>query len=416
MPMSRPDTLPRDPRDVTRLRGVDALLFGGMMRFADRTGIWRYPARASGDLETMRFLDRVYWLYKSRNPTRRAVRGSGLERFFERQKERVWRLPEGFEAQSAVRLSAVGDLMNHAFLAGSGETLYRHVEDLIFGVDVAMANLECVVLRSPDAPLVIDVARTKVGPALYFEPTAFDVVAGIRARRYDFMATACNHSLDHGAAGVASTIDALRTRGIAFHGVNESEEDAGRMTILDVRGVRVGVVSFSFGLNAYRPPPDRPHIVNRLRLDGRAGNIDWSQVREQLEHGRREGAEFVVAQLHWGMEFEFYPRPEQIEIAHHLAEMGIDAIVGHHPHVLQPTESYRTHRDSDRVVPILYSLGNLTNPFEAPWLCRSGVARIDLARGIHRDGSPKVYVENVEVVPVVQEADATHRRLALKRE
>ena len=70
----------------------------------------------------------------------------------------------------------------------------------------------------------------------------------------------------------------------------------------------------------------------------------------------------------------------------------------------------------DRVVPILYSLGNLTNPFEAPWLCRSGVARIDLARGIHRDGSPKVYVENVEVVPVVQEADAMHRRLALKRE
>jgi poly-gamma-glutamate synthesis protein (capsule biosynthesis protein) len=61
--------------------------------------------------------------------------------------------------------------------------------------------------------------------------------------------------------------------------------------------------------------------------------------------------DFIVVQLHWGMEFEMYPRPEQLEVAHHIAELGADAIIGHHPHVLQPVEVYHGK-------PILYSLGN----------------------------------------------------------
>ena len=118
-----------------------------------------------------------------------------------------------------------------------------------------------------------------------------------------------------------------------------------------------------------------------MKLNARPSEVDFTQLEEQLAHGRRAGVDFVIAQLHWGMEYELYPRPEQVELAHHLADLGVDAIVGHHPHVLQPVEHYRTRRDPDRVVPVFYSLGNLTNPFSAPYLCRSGVARIELARG-----------------------------------
>jgi poly-gamma-glutamate synthesis protein (capsule biosynthesis protein) len=405
--------LPRTARDVIRVRRRDALLMNTLIAFAERTGLWRYPRKGSGDVETMRFLDRVYWLYKAASPARRAVRGSGLEAFFERQSAHEWRLPEGFEVNRTRGLSAVGDLMNHPFLAASGDSLYANVEELIFGVDVSMANLECVVLPSAAEPLAIDITA-KTGPPLYFEPTAFDVVNGGAAHRYTFMATACNHSLDHGPAGISSTIDALRSRGISFHGINEREEDARTMSVLDTDGVKLGVMSFSFGLNARTPPHDRPRIVNRIRLDRGVSEIDWSQIQQQLAHGRRAGVDFVVAQLHWGMEFELYPRPEQIEIAHHLAEMGVDAIVGHHPHVLQPVEWYRTGRDPDRVVPIFYSLGNLTNPFSVEWMCKSGVARVELAKGITQSGATRTYVRGAEVVAVVQEAHRERGQLALK--
>jgi poly-gamma-glutamate synthesis protein (capsule biosynthesis protein) len=114
------------------------------------------------------------------------------------------------------------------------------------------------------------------------------------------------------------------------------------------------------------------------------------------------------------MEYELYPRPGQIELAHHLAELGVDAIVGHHPHVVQPVEYYRTRRDAERVVPVFYSLGNLTNPFSAPHLCRSGVARVALARGATKDGNWRTYVKSATLSEVVQVADIAGQKLSLQ--
>jgi poly-gamma-glutamate synthesis protein (capsule biosynthesis protein) len=232
------------------------------------------------------------------------------------------------------------------------------------------------------------------------------------------MAAACNHSLDFGPDGVRSTADVLRSRRVAFGGLNDREEDASRMTLLEAGGIRLGVLSFTFGLNAHLPPADRPWLVNRMNLNGRVPEVDFTQVEAQMEHGRKAGVDFVIAQLHWGMEYELYPRPAQLEVARHLAEMGVDAIVGHHPHVLQPFECYTTRRDPDRVVPIFYSLGNLTNPFSAPDLCRSGVARIDLAKGTvagsGSDGGTRTYVRNATLSEVVQVVDPVHRRIRLE--
>lgn len=409
--MTALSALPRTPRELFRLRPMEGLLYDGLVAWFDRTGLWRYPIEASGDLETMRFRDKIYWLYKSGHPVRRAFRGSGLEEHFAAQDGNAWRLPAGFTPEREASLSAVGDLMSHAFLADSRETLFRDVEELVFGADVAMANLECVVLPAADRPLEFD---TRSGPPLHFDPRSFAVVSGAASHRFSFMATACNHSLDFGTDGVRSTIEALRSRGIAFHGLNETEANAREMSILDANGIRLGIVSFTFGLNAHRPPADQPWLVNRIALNTRPTNIDFTRLEEQLADGRRAGVDFAIAQLHWGMEYELYPRPEQVELAHHLAEMGIDAIIGHHPHVLQPVEHYRSRRDPDRVVPVFYSLGNLTNPFSAPYLCRSGVARIELAKNLGHDGGARTYVRAAKLSEVIQVADPTSQKLSLR--
>lgn len=110
-----------------------------------------------------------------------------------------------------------------------------------------------------------------------------------------------------------------------------------------------------------------------------------------------------------------FPRPSQVDVAHRLAEMGVDAIFGHHPHVIQPAEYHRTHRDPGRIVPIFYSLGNLTTPFSAPFACKSRVARLELTKGRTTDGASRTHVGGAELTDVMQTADDVRRTLRLRR-
>jgi poly-gamma-glutamate synthesis protein (capsule biosynthesis protein) len=374
------------------------------------TQLWKYPIAASGDLETMTLMDKVYWLYKTIFPMKRARRGSGLEPFFEFQKTHVWSLPAGFQGRDELTLSAVGDLMPHSYLLNSSTSLYSDVSDLLFGADVSMANLEAVLYNKAAGEFSFS---PRSGPPLYYNFETFDVVKGSNGKKYSFMATACNHSLDFGREGVGSTIQKLKDEHIQFNGVNELESDAFLATIVEKKGFKLGLISHTFGLNAYKPPQDRPFIVNRTPLNNGIKNINFSQFEKQIAHCKQQKVDFIIAQLHWGLEHEFFPIPDQVELAHRLAEMGIDAVIGHHPHVIQPIEYYRTKRDPYRIVPIYYSLGNLINPCSAPYLSLSQVAQIVVVRGTSKDNSVQTYVKNAAVTQVNQVVDNDKKQISL---
>jgi poly-gamma-glutamate capsule biosynthesis protein CapA/YwtB (metallophosphatase superfamily) len=403
---SPPAALPRTARDLVRLDPFDRVAYGATLALFRLSGLWKHPQPMSGDLETMGFLDKAYWLHKTNRPMRTARRGSGLEAYFARQERASAELPVGFRVRSRAEISAVGDLMSHPFLAGSKESLYADIADLVFGTDLAMANLECPVLRAAARALTI---HMKEGPPLHYDPASFEAARG----RFGFMATACNHSLDFGLEGVASTLEALAKAGIAQSGLNRDEAAASEVAILERNGIRIGVVAYTFGLNARRPPASRPNLVNRMPLNEGVAANDFSRLRGHVASARAGGVEFLIAHFHWGMEQELYPTPEQVELAHEVAELGFDAIIGHHPHVVQPMEHYRTRRDPLRTVPVMYSLGNLVNPFTAPYLVRSAVARLTLEKG-ELDGVEKVYVSSAELRTVVQQVDLARRQLRLR--
>ncbi|MHB8873592.1 MAG: CapA family protein [Myxococcaceae bacterium] len=401
--------LPQTARDVFLMRPAERPLYNALVAFFEATGWWKHPVRAAGALESMGFWDKVYWLYKTTNPTTRARRGSGLEAFFAGQPHGC-ELPRDLVPEVELSLSSVGDLMRHPYLERSRDTLFREVSDLVFGADVSMANLECPVLETSEGTLEFS---PRNGPRFCLSPAELDLMNGSPGKGFTFLATACNHSLDFGPEGVDATLEALSGRGIASHGMNASAEDAHRAAIVEKKGFKLGVVAWTLGLNARRPPKDRPGIVNRIDLDRPVDEIDFSGIGEQLAHCRSEAVDFVVAHLHWGMEHELYPTPEQLEIAHRLAELGVDAIIGHHPHVGQPVEYYRTKRDPQRVVPVFYSLGNLINPFSAPYLCLSQVARLKLVKGRWLDGSPRTYVGEAGCSRVFQVANDGDETLCL---
>lgn len=408
--MGAPPATAHTPREYARLPRRQALIYGAVLRLIEATGRWRFPIHASGDYEEMQLRDILYWLHKAKHHILRPERGSHLQAYFDAQQQFQWSLPDDFAGSRDLSISAVGDLMDNEYLVNS-PGLYRNVADQILGVDLPMANLECVVLDEPSETPRFD---GKTAPRLRIDSRTMDVLSSYEGRRYAFLSAACNHSLDFGLEGVRATTTALRDSDIAFHGINETADDAGRALFLEKNGMLIAVLSHTFGLNAWKPPPDRPWIVNRTRLNDALAHIDLSLVDRQIAHARNAGADFLIAQLHWGMEFEHYPRPEQLELAHALAERGIDAIFGHHPHVIQPYEFYRTHRDPARVVPIFYSLGNLTNPFRDPRLCRSLLARIDIAKGADASGRTKTYVRRAWAETVIQSIDVQTRQIDLR--
>ena len=112
-------------------------------------------------------------------------------------------------------------------------------------------------------------------------------------------------------------------------------------------------------LNGNRNPdaPDQPH-VNFFPYPGESGGApgaDEAQVLAAIKAARAQ-CDFLVVSIHWGIEYAPAPRPEDVDLAHKMLDAGASVIVGHHPHVLQPVETYRTADGRNTV--IFYSLGN----------------------------------------------------------
>jgi AmmeMemoRadiSam system protein B len=77
---------------------------------------------------------------------------------------------------------------------------------------------------------------------------------------------------------------------------------------------------------------------------------DITAIVDQVR--RLDGDESVVVYIHWGAEYMTSVGNRERTLAHALIDAGADAVIGHHPHVVQPIEVYKN-------VPIFYSLGNL---------------------------------------------------------
>ena len=125
-------------------------------------------------------------------------------------------------------------------------------------------------------------------------------------------------------------------------------------------GVKIALLAYTFSTNGIALDPDRTFGANVVRFNAlRDADYDPDLVHHHIELARKRGADLIVSSHHWGVEFEYYPPARIVTRAHELLDAGIDIIVGHHPHILNPTEWHVT--PDGRTTVCLYSLGNLTS-------------------------------------------------------
>jgi hypothetical protein len=156
------------------------------------------------------------------------------------------------------------------------------------------------------------------------------VTAAIKDTGFDTCSTASNHTFDAGEEGVYRTLDTLDAAGLHHAG---SYRDAGAQqtpNIMDVRGVKVAQLSYTFGLNGMQRPAGKAWIANL---------IDPEAIIAEAKRARAAGAQIVVVSMHWGTEYDFGADADQQRWAMQLlAAPEIDLILGCHAHVVQPFE------------------------------------------------------------------------------
>ena len=245
---------------------------------------------------------------------------------------------------------AVGDNLFHDVLFRPGEDgTFAHFEDyyepvrhIIQSADVAFVNQETVFAGAERGFSSFPRFNTPIEAGLALIAAGFNVVNH-----------ANNHTMDMGERGAVATLDFWDAHPeVAMIGLYRSREDRDAPTIREVNGIRVGWLAYTYGLNGLPLPASRPYMVPLIDDD----------VIESEIAAIRPLVDFLAVSIHWGYEYRHEPNAEQRRLAALMANLGVDLIIGHHPHVLQPMEFLpREGEDgtlTENATLVVYSLGN----------------------------------------------------------
>ncbi|MFK4086734.1 CapA family protein [Kribbella sp. NPDC020789] len=250
-----------------------------------------------------------------------------------------------------ISIVATGDVLLHERLWTTARRDGRggawDFAPLLAGVKphVQQADLAIAHLETPLAPM----GGPYKGYPLFQGPP--QIAAALKQTGYDLCTTASNHSFDGGAAGVDRTLKTLEKAGLRTAGTARNRQEAETPTIIDVRGVKIASLSYTFGFNGLPYPNGQTW---------RAGKLDAAAISRMAKEARDRGAEIVVVSCHWGTEYSAKINDQQRQLAPQLlADSNIDLVIGHHAHVVQPMEQHNGKW-------VAYGLGNLVAAHRQP--------------------------------------------------
>lgn len=242
-------------------------------------------------------------------------------------------------------------------VARAPEAVYGDLLPVLRGADLRIVNLECA-LAGVASPV------WKSGSVFRGRP---EHVRGLTAVPFEAVTLGNNHVFDYGTEAFRETLTLLGENAIRTVGAGMSPDDARRPLILEVKGVRIGIVNFSEG-------EDLTAAVYGPGVFG----WDVDAVVESIR-AIRPDVDIILVVCHGGVEYIPFPPPYLAEAFRRAADVGADLVIGHHAHVPQGIQFVNG-------VPICYSLGNFVFWQETDllyrklgYLVKAGVSREGLA-------------------------------------
>lgn len=268
-------------------------------------------------------------------------------------------------AAHAVTVIAGGDV---SFGRGRGQRLLREpdrddfatVKPLLSAADLRFINLECTISDQNGE------TQSPIGQLVFTAPPP--TAAALARANIDIVSLANNHQWDYGESAFLETLDRLDEAEVAYVGGGRTREEAYGPKVVEHRGFKVAFVAVTAIWNQELDPhPGFDHVADAQR-DTLVQSVKKARAIADVDA--------VLVSHHGGYEYFDRPHPGQIELFEAAIEAGADAVIGHHPHVIQ-----RVAFVGDR--PALYSIGNLLMRMVTgkPWTQFGMFARLRLGKG-----------------------------------
>ena len=268
---------------------------------------------------------------------------------------------------STATVLSTGDILMHGKVINSGkqddgsynfDSIFQYVKSYSQAADFSVANLETTLCGT-------DNGYAYAGNPKFNCPDA--IVDSLKGAGFDMLLTANNHADDTSLVGYKRTLNVVREKGLDTLGTYLSADEQ-KWTIEEVNGIKIGMVCYTysdgFSQNGYPllnyNEVGENGILNYFTYDKLSEF--YTQLQGYLDAMKAAGAEATVVYLHWGEEYKWKtgegPNANQTAMAQKLCDMGVDVIVGGHPHVVQPVDLLQSGTDAEHKTIVLYSMGN----------------------------------------------------------
>lgn len=288
-------------------------------------------------------------------------------------------------------INAVGDIMVHDSQIKSAkrkdgtynfDNVFSEIKPYIEMPDFTIGNLETTI--SPPE-------KGYSGYPAFRSPS--QLLEALKFAGFDVLTTANNHCLDGGESGAIYTLDELDKYGFLHTGTARSNEERNRVLILEKNDIRVAILAYTYGTNSR----EKLALSDRLSCTVNFSN-DKDSLINDIQAAKNADVHKIILCMHWGTENQRTPDKDQKALADELFSMGVDIILGSHPHVLQPIERKKiTAEDGEeKEVLLVYSLGNFISNQQSKYKDSGIILSINIVRN---EENGKVEIKDIYYIP-----------------
>lgn len=298
-----------------------------------------------------------------------------------------------------VKFIAAGDNLIHGSIylqaarraGGNGydfDYAYENTEDYFDGFDVRFINQETLV--------------NDAYPPSHYPQFSTPLALGEKVLEMGFnvIGTSNNHSYDKGTAGIKSSLEYWNSKNVVNTGFYTGD-DSVDIKYMTVNNIKMAFLAYTYGTNGISIYDETsPYIIHP---------DDFTVVERQVKTAK-ENADIVIVSCHWGWEDTNTVNDYQKTVAEKLNIMGVDVIIGTHPHVIQTVE-WHTNDVNDNRTLICYSLGNFISGQSKGNNMLGGLFQFDIVKNYDLEGNSTVSVESPYFVPTITHYDAEYSNI-----
>ena len=259
----------------------------------------------------------------------------------------------------SVTLGCTGDILIHNPVLEAYEAsgydfndMFRYVNPYFSKYDYMVANLEVTLAGE---------GRKYTGFPVFNTPDS--IIDAAKQNGIDMLLTANNHCYDTGKNGFNRTLEVLAQK--QMESIGTRTETGLPYLVKDLNGIKFGLINYTYET---KRSSDGRKTLNGIAMaaetQSRVNSFNYSDLESfytelngHIESMKNDGAEVVMLYIHWGNEYKLEPNSYQKSMSKRIADLGVDVIIGGHPHVVEPIEVIRSEVTGKQTV-CLYSLGN----------------------------------------------------------